>query len=418
MNATKLRPYLMWILALSFFAFQFILRIWPSQVMPDIINRFNINISSFGLLASCYYWGYALFQIPIAILLSRYGSKIILFSCCLICGIATVLFSYTDIWLIAVASRFLIGATSAAGFLGVSHIVTEWFLKKEYSKMIGLSFSFGLLGAVYGGKPISLLIEKFSSTNVSNYLGMLCIALAVCIMLFLKDKKDNVATAETVSFAKVKYLFNYPLLWILGIANLFMVGTLEGFADVWGINFLISAALISKSDAAGLVSFIFIGMLFGGPILACFSKKFGEFHVIILSSLVMALIFVPILLLFSSNHKFLAFLFFISGIFCCYQVLIFSVGRDLVKKEHQDITVALLNALNMMGGSFFHTIIGFCTELFSKTHCAAQYINSGDSVCHSQTALLIIPISSIIGGMMIFFVKRKSMQQQYKANFP
>ena len=44
-----------------------------------------------------------------------------------------------------------------------------------------------------------------------------------------------------------------------------MVGALEGFADVWGINYIVMAYGIDKSSAAEVISFIPIGMIFGGP---------------------------------------------------------------------------------------------------------------------------------------------------------
>jgi predicted MFS family arabinose efflux permease len=350
-------PYLMWGFPMIFFAFQFILRIWPSQVMQPIMQQFQIDASSFGMLASSYYWGYAGAQIPIAILLNKFGAKKVVFLCALVCGIATVVFANTNIWWLAMLSRFVVGATSAAGFLGVSQTICEWFDSSDYARMVGLSFSFGLLGAVYGGKPVALLIEQFEGISVAYALGGFSILLAFLIIIFFKDRRTN-NTQNKSSFSDLRVLFNYPTVWVLGIANLLMVGTLEGFADVWGVNFLTTAIQVTKSDAAGLISFIFVGMLFGGPILAKFAKHIGEYNVIIYSGLCMAAVFAALLLTKAGDYKLIAVLFLISGIFCCYQVLIFAVGKNMVIANHQNVVIALLNALNMLGGSFFHSSIG------------------------------------------------------------
>ena len=77
-----------------------------------------------------------------------------------------------------------------------------------------------------------------------------------------------------------KSLLSSPIIWLLSFGNLLMVGSLEGFADVWGVPYLTKAYGLEKGEAAGLVSFIFVGMLFGGPLLAYFAKKAGHYAII------------------------------------------------------------------------------------------------------------------------------------------
>lgn len=168
-------PFFMWLFPLSFFAYQFILRLWPGLMMPQIMAQFSIDASHFGLLAAFYYYGYALMQIPVAMLLDRYSARYIIFTFASICGLATLLFTFSDNFYLALMTRFLIGAGSAIGFLGVSKVVSEWFLKKHYTRMIGFSFSVGLLGAIYGGKPVSLLIDTYSWQTVAVALAIFAI---------------------------------------------------------------------------------------------------------------------------------------------------------------------------------------------------------------------------------------------------
>ena len=72
-------PLLMWLFPLSFFAYQFILRLWPGLMMHQIMEQFSIDASHFGLLAACYYYGYAGMQIPVAMLLERFSTRSVIF---------------------------------------------------------------------------------------------------------------------------------------------------------------------------------------------------------------------------------------------------------------------------------------------------------------------------------------------------
>ncbi|WP_426741171.1 MFS transporter, partial [Pseudomonas aeruginosa] len=132
-----------------------------------------------------YYYGYAGMQIPVALLLDKFGARFIVFAFAMLWGIGTLLFIGTNNFYWALLGRFLIGVGSAAGFLGVSKVVSEWFSHSQYSKIIGLSFSVGLLGAIYGGKPLAHLIQSFNGKQVGLALAIFSILLGCCALLIL-----------------------------------------------------------------------------------------------------------------------------------------------------------------------------------------------------------------------------------------
>lgn len=404
----KYLPYLMWLFPLLFFAFQFILRLWPGLMMKSLLEQFSIDASHFGMLAACYYFGYAGMQIPVAILLDRFGARKIVFSFALLCGVATLFFTYTNNFYLAIFSRFLVGAGSAVGFLGVSKIVSEWFPINQYARMIGLSFSFGLIGAIYGGKPISLLIEHHSATHVSFMLAIISIVLGLATYLTLQSpqKTEEGTSLKPIHFHQFKSILNSPSIWWLGLANLLMVGSLEGFADVWGVPYLMKSFGLSKTNAAGLISFIFFGMLFGGPLLAYLSKKLGNYTVIAIAGIGMALAFSTLLLTKFDAMWFLAMLFFSVGILCCYQVIVFAAGSSLVERTNLGITIAFLNCINMLGGSFFHTIIGKIMDIY-WTGLVDQGGIRIYTLSTFNAALSVIPISAMIGTLIILFLDIK-----------
>lgn len=405
----KYLPFLMWLFPLSFFTYQFIWRLWPSLTMQQMMEQFSIDASHFGLYAALYYYGYSLMQIPIAILLERYHPRFIIFWFASLCGIAALIFNYTDNWYIACFTRLLVGIGSAVGFLGVSRVVSEWFTKDNYGKMIGFSFSVGLTGAVYGGKPVSLLIERYNWHNVALVLSLFAIIIGCSALLFLRSPKtanNNKLKREPFNFSNFKTLLCSPTIWLLAIANLLMVGSLEGVSDVWGVPYLMTAYGLNKADAAQLISFVFIGMLFGGPLLTIFSKKLGNYPVIILCAIGMAIAFCCLLFNTQFNLWSLSCLFFLVGIMCCYQVLVFAAGSDLVKPELLGVTIALLNCVNMLGGSFFHTSIGRMMDLFwtgiLKEDGLRYY-----TLDSYKAALMLIPICSIVGAIILSFLAVK-----------
>lgn len=401
----RLFPFLMWLIPLSFFTYQFILRLWPSLTMQQIMQQFAIDATSYGLLASVYYYGYSGFQIPIAIAMDKYGPRIILSLCALLCGIGMYLSIETSNWNIALLGRFLVGIGSAAGFLSTSKVISQYFSTENYSRMVGFSFSIGLLGAVYGGKPLSLALNDFGWYEVGSFLCIIAIIIGVVSFLVLRLKTNNSEENTSFKISDVVNIIKSPKIIALAIANLLLVGSLEGFADVWGVNYLVAAYRVEKSVAAGVVSFVFIGMIFGGPILAFISKYIGEYITIFLAGIVMSLCILYLLFISSEFETFsLSIVFFCIGMMCCYQVLVFTIGSKWSSASTLSLTIAFLNCINMLGGAFFHSIIGLFMDMFSDV----VITNGIYSISAYQKALLIIPICALIGSIITIYLRKQN----------
>lgn len=405
------KAYFMWLFPLLFFAYQFILRLWPGLMMQPLMAQFSIDAGSFGLLAASYYYGYAGMQIPIALLLQKFGARIIIAVFAILCGLAMFLFSSTNNFYVALLSRFLIGAGSAVGFLGISQVVSEWFRSDQYANMVGLSFSFGLLGAVYGGKPLSLLLSHYDSHVVALVLSLFSLFIAGAVILVVRQPTAiNKSEKNSLKWADLTRLLSSKYVWILAVANLLMVGALEGFADVWGVSYLMSAYSFNKADAALLCSFIYVGMLFGGPLLALFAKRFGNYKVLRACGLSLGLVFCFLFSNSVNNWFLLGGLFFLIGILCCYQVIVFAAGSSLVAPSLLGICIAFLNCINMLGGSFFHTLIGKMMEYFWMGTVDAQGAKIY-SLHTFQCALSLIPVCAVLGGLSIFYLQRVISRQ-------
>jgi predicted MFS family arabinose efflux permease len=385
-------------------------------MMHQIMEQFSIDASHFGLLAAFYYYGYSGMQIPVAILLDRFSARYIVFIFAVLCGTSLLMFTYTNNFYLALFSRFLIGAGSAAGFLGISKVVSEWFPEQQYARMIGFSFTVGLMGAIYGGKPVSLLIEQYSWQNIALALAVISIMIGGSTYLALRSPKNEINDTgeEQFKIANFRSALSSPVIWCLAFANLLMVGSLEGFADVWGVPYLMIAYGLNKGDAASLISFIFFGMLFGGPFLSLCSKRFGNYPVIASCGFGMAMAFIFLISYNLYNQLLLSCLFFIIGIMCCYQVIVFAAGSNLVPLQNLGVTVAFLNCVNMLGGSFFHTIIGNLMDMSWSGNMDSSGLRIYDLEVYKY-ALSIVPICAGLGSIIIclIWVKTRKNKLQY-----
>ena len=363
---------------------------------------YGIDANQFGEFASMYYIGYAGMQIPVAILFSRFAPKFVLSLSALLCGFGCLIHSYsTDITLLFF-SRFIIGAASASAFLGVSELITQWFDRKNYARMIGLTFTAGLIGAVYGGIPVARLNNLFGWHQVLESLAAVCFFIAIMIAFFVKSPDGHQARTTKIDLKKgLTYIFSNPILLWVSFANMLMVGALEGFADVWGVTYLMKSLSYSKDIAAGVISMIFVGMIFGGPILAWVAERTRS-TVLTTSSCgaIIACVFLVIeLLIHYFSHLALMALMWFLGVLCCYQVLIFAIGVQQVEHdEFTGLTTAFLNCINMLGGVFYHRLIGSVLGWVSPVRSVDI---DAYSLSDYAAAIAVIPIGAITGSVIL-----------------
>ncbi len=404
-KSNSFQAWTMWALALSFFAYQFIMRLFPGLVMSDVMIKHQVDATAFGVLSSMYYFGYAGMQIPVAVLLDRFGPRVIISLCAVLCSAATLLFVWAESWYVLLASRFLIGVGSAAGFLGTSKVISMVFSEKQYPKMVGLTFSFGLMGAIYGGKPVGLLVNQHGWEKVGLLIAIVGFFCSTLVWFFVRPNKTDSRNDKTSVLSSLQAILKNPYIVILALSNLLMVGSLDGFADVWGVPFFMKMFAFQKADAALVVSFVFFGMLFGGPLLVSLSNFLSNYYLVTaMCGLMMTLLFCLLLGNYAPfSYAALCALMFVVGIFCCYQVLVFEIGSRLVAAEDRGVTVAFLNSVNMFGGSFFHLLIGSLLDVRwqGETLGGAKVYASTDYTW----ALSAIPICAMIGAVLVFALR-------------
>lgn len=157
-------------------------------------------------------------------------------------------------------------------------------------------------------------------------------------------------------------------------------------------------------------------MLLGGPLLAYLAEKLkASYQITALCGLMMAFLFAVMLLAQGTlSYAVLYLMMFTVGVLCCYQVLVFSIGTSIVPEKARGITVAFLNCINMLGGSFFHTIIGVMMDTFwTGTTVGGQRVYEAHAYDY---ALWIIPITACVGGVLFLFLRPKQLEMKKKIN--
>ena len=128
-------------------------------VAPDLVRDVGLDASTLGVLTAAYLIAFALFQLPLGILLDRFGPRRV--QAVLLCTAAagSVVFSFGADAPTLMFGRALIGLGFAGGLMAGFKAVVLWFPRQRHALANALIMSFGGLGLIAATVPAELAVQ-------------------------------------------------------------------------------------------------------------------------------------------------------------------------------------------------------------------------------------------------------------------
>jgi predicted MFS family arabinose efflux permease len=396
MSTSRIIAWFVWIIVSIFYAYQYVLRVMPSIMFNDITLQFHIDATVFGQFSGVYYLGYSLMHLPIGLMLDRFGPRKIMTGCILLTVIGLLPIICATHWIYPLIGRALIGIGSSAAILGTFKIIRMTFNEQHFPRMLSLSVMIGLIGAVYGGGPVSFMCHTLGYKMVVNIFIALGLMLAGITYFIVPDLKS---TYQDTIMANVRTVFTHKKIMLMCCFAGLMLGPLEGFSDVWGPVFLRHVYGLHTSMANYLPSMIYIGMCFGSPILSLIAERTGYYlGTIITAGILMCLIFIALISgLFTVSGITISFI--LVGVCCAYQILAIYKVSTYVPEHLAGLATAIANMIIMIFGYGFHTVIGLVINAYGGVEVTQAFIYG----------IAIIPVTLGIGavGFLILAYQEK-----------
>ena len=401
MTISPYQAWSMWAVASLFYAYQYVLRVLPNIIMPDLLIHFNTNAVEFGQFAGLYYLGYVGAHIPLGIWLDRRGPKVVIPICILLTVVGIVPLIISDTIAAANIGRFIMGIGSSGAILGAFKVIRLGFPETHFNRMLGLCVSVGLIGALYGGLPVKHLIETTHWQTIVLYFCWIGGAFALLARIVI-PAQHKPTVASTHALADIIQVLKNKQVIIVCVCSGLMLGPLEGFADVWGAGFLQSLYNMPLANAAGITSLMYLGMLFGAPALTYLADRSGSHVKVIIASGIFMMVAFVFMLMGLSSPQVLSILLTAVGVCCAYQIIAIYIATTFVRERLVGLTTAFANMIIMAFGYVFHSSIGL---LMGDHQQAGNF-----SLEQYQVGLSVIPIALVVGvvGFTIHQMRKKA----------
>jgi len=363
MNRTsRFFPWLIWVLAALFVVFNYIQQVVPNIIAGDLSHSFNATESTLGNIAACYFYAYAILQIPVGLILDRFGTRWPLVFAILAAGLGTLAFSQAQGSGSAQIARFVMGASAAFSFIGCLKVVQAWFPPSKFSTLAGMTNTAGMIGAA-SGAPVAVLVKTIGWRETVAWMGGAELVLAVLVFLVVRDGSASVnRPTPATQTGGMSSLLKNPQVWINAIYATSISLVFVAFGGLWGTSYIQKVYDLDAVAAAGTGSLLFLGGIAGSLFFGWISDYLGQRKLPMVLAGIGALASMACLL-YIPGIPLAGFKLglFLVGIFSSANIISYAVARDLYPKL-SGFSIGFLSTCYFAGSAASQPLVGMLLE--------------------------------------------------------
>lgn len=401
------------IIGAIFYCYEFILRIIPGALQSELSVAFgHISATAFGQLSAVYYFAYSPMQMPVGMLMDRFGPRRLLTFACLLCTVGSFLFTYSSSMAIAGSGRFLVGFGSSFAFVGVLSLALNWLPRRLFSLVAGLITTIGMLGLVYGEVKLTEMVVSMGLTYVLSTMVVFGFILSLLILFIVRDRPlaAEIHTQPLTDFFRdVWRVLTSHEVWIIGFVGACLYTSLSVFGELWGKSYLEHAHHLTKTEAAKTISAMFLGWAFGAPLAGYLSDRTGRRVLPLVFGALLSLVCISVVLYWPGlSYVSLNVWLFFYGVFSATEIIVFVMAKEISGAKLSGTVFAATNMIVTFGGVIFQPLVGKLLDTFGENALVA-----GEHVYRAvdyQLALSVLPISLLFVLVFAFFLQDPSRQ--------
>ena len=245
----------------------------------DAQQRFGIGAGTLALFAVLQLVVYAGLQVPVGLLLDRFGTLRLVVSGALVMASGQALMAVTDDVTGAVVARILVGAGDAMTFISVLRLVPQWFPARRVPVVTQLTGIFGQLGQVLSAVPLAALLAGPGWTPAFGSAAAAGVFVAIVALVALRDSPQRrISSGPALTFERLgndlSGAWQHPGTR-LGVWSHFttqFTGTV--FALMWGVPFLVAGEGLPRETASALLTVYVLVAMAAGPLIGLLVQRY------------------------------------------------------------------------------------------------------------------------------------------------
>jgi MFS family permease len=417
------QAWFVWGLGALFYLVGFFQRVAPAVMTVELMRDFGIGATALGNLSAFYFYSYVAMQIPTGILADRWGPRRLLTAGSLVAGCGTLLFAMAPVVTWANMGRLLIGGSVAVAFVGLLKIASSWFPPRYFAMVSGVALFFGIIGAVFAGTPLRLLMNHYSWRGMMLAAAVVTFAIGGAIWCFVRDDprekghtnpssttQEDPGLGEPGVLESLMAVFAYRNTLLLFLIPAGLVGCVLTFSGLWGVPFLTTHHHLSTSQAAALTSSLLVAWAISGPLFGWFSDRLGRRKPLYLVGSGLAILgWLAVVFISDLPLPLLSGLLLFTGFSSGCMIISFAFAKESVPRRLSGTISGVINMGVMLGPTLLQPAMGWILDRMWLGRTVGS-VRIYDLKAY-QTGFSLMIAWALLAFILLFFTRETHCQQ-------
>lgn len=262
--------------ALGYFL-SYLYRTVNAVIAPDLVHDVGVDPASLGLLTSAYFLAFAAAQLPLGILLDRYGPRRVEAVLLLFAAAGALVFARADSLAGLMLGRALIGLGVSACLMAAFKAFTQWFPVERLPLANGVQMLSGGVGALAATTPVELALKWTDWRGVFLAVAGLTVVAAACVWLIVPEKEGG-QSEETLAeqFAGIRTVFASPVFWRIVPWAFAAQAAYLSIVGLWSGPWLRDVAGYDRMNVANTLMGISLAMISGYFVFGALAERLAR----------------------------------------------------------------------------------------------------------------------------------------------
>ncbi len=289
--------------ALGYFL-SYLFRTLNAIIAGDLASAAGTDAAGLGLLTSAYFASFAAFQIPLGLLLDRFGPRRVEAALLTVAAAGAFLFAAADSLVSMALARAVIGLGVSGCLMGAMKNALLWWPRERVPLINGLVLASGGLGALAATTPLAALVHASDWRTALQVVGALTLAAAAYLWLAVPEPASRPGAAATLGeqLAGVRRVFAAAEFWRLAPVAVAVQSVFLAYQGLWSAAWLADVSAVPAPAVADYLQTIPVAMILGYVATGLLAERLGRVGIgteavtrscVLLFLVVLALFLVP-----------------------------------------------------------------------------------------------------------------------------
>lgn len=248
-------------------------------IATSLTNELGLTAAELGLMTAVYFLTFAAMQLPLGVLLDRYGPKRVQGILLLIAAFGAALFAATNRFETLLVARALIGLGAAGALVAGLKAIVLCFSKGRVPLLNGCFVMAGTLGAVAATSPANWVLTYLSWRALFGITAVVTAVTSVIIFAVVPDLSPPGTGRQASRSGGLARVFRDPRFWRLAPLSTMCVSTAWAMQGLWAEQWLVDVAGLDRTEVVHHLLAMAIALSAGALLLGLGADRLRPFGI-------------------------------------------------------------------------------------------------------------------------------------------